>query len=186
MKIRHYITIGISAFIIVAWIIFLALPTHKSGNDIKKEIELAENQLADFTKIMSTLPEFYDSQKEMDEMKARLLSKLIPKKDILKLFDEIEKMARSSNVTITEITPSVEELLHLNRQLPDDNRPQILEIGLKLDGTIYQTGQLIKRIEQEEFYKGLTFCRIYNHLDNYRNSNTHYGFKAILGTIEDS
>ena len=80
----------------------------------------------------------------------------------------------------------VEELLHLNRQLPSDNRPQILEIGLKLDGTIYQVGQLIKNIEQEEFYKGLSFCRIINHTDNNRTSDIHYGFKAILGTIKDS
>ncbi len=186
MKMRHYLTLGLSAAILIAWALFLAVPADHKINGIKSNIGEARSQLADFNRIMSTLPDFYDSRKAIDAKKSRLMSKLIPKKDVMELFDKIKKMARQSDVTIKEITPSVEELLFLNRQMPDDNRPQVLEIGLKLDGTIFEVGQLIKKIEAENFYKGLTFCRIFNHLNDSRTSDVQYGFKAVLGTIKGS
>ena len=186
MKLRHYLTLGISAAILLAWVLFLAVPASHKENEIKSNIGDAQAKLVDFNRIMSTLPDFFNSRNAIDARKSRLLSKLIPKKDVMTLFDRIKAMARQSDVTVKEITPSVEELLFLNRQMPDDNRPQVLEIGLKLDGTIFQVGQLIKKIEAENFYKGLTFCRIYNHLNDSRTSDVQYGFKAILGTIKGS
>jgi hypothetical protein len=185
MKFRHYLTAAITASLVLAWGLFLAVPMDRKIHNIRDNISQGEKQLDDFHRIMAGLPEFYKSRNEMDERKSRLMSKLIPKKDVMKLFDLIEKMARKNGVTVKEITPSVEELLVLNRQLPDDNRPQILEVGLKLEGTIPQVGQLIKSIEAENFYKGLTFCRIYNHLSDHPGSDIHYGFKAILGTIKE-
>lgn len=186
MKFRYYLTAGVTAGLILAWALFLTFPTDRKIQSIRNDIARGESQLDDFHRIMASLPEFYNSRNAMDKEKSRLMSKLIPKKDVMKLFDRIEKMARQNDVTIKEITPSVEELLSLNRQRPDDNRPQILEIGLKLQGSISQVGQLIKNIEAENFYKGLTFCRIYNHLDDGSGSDMHFGFKAILGTIKES
>jgi len=79
----------------------------------------------------------------------------------------------------------VEELLRINHLLPDDNKPQTLNIIVTLRGRLTDIGLFVKGVESENFYQGVEFCRILNSVDGQINSNFVYGFKAVLGAIRN-
>ncbi len=186
MRKRHLITLisvlGLSAI----WYLFLLSPALQRRDAIAFQINEAEKQLADFYRIVTEFPSNFNSQKEMAHRKELLLSQLFSKDHIMRLFDSIEKIAEQHDVRLVEISPSVEELLRLNREMPKKGQPQILELSLNLKGTLENVGRFIGEIERGNFYKGVSLCGIMNPQAGHKESDIQYRFKAVLGAIEDS
>ncbi len=183
MKQRHIIVLSISIIMIAVWYILLVQPTRQKYAKINTDLYDSYTQIKDFKKIMMTAPEFYKKHDRIKQQQLHLSSQLYSKENLLSLFDELENRAKSNNLNVIEFTPSVEELLRLNQILPDENKPQTLNIVIRLDGRLIDIGTFVKGIESESFYQGVDFCNISNSLDGKINSNFTFGFKAVLGTI---
>ncbi len=186
MKKRYLISIFAFVAIIVLYVFFVVLPEMKRDNETEARLAESEVKIAGYIKTMIEFPGFFKSQQELLRKKKSLISKLYSKDDLIKLFDRIEKITRGYNLTLLEISPSVDELLKLNDRLLDSDKPQPLAIVVRFRGDLQNSGRYIKEIENENFFNGVNFCRINNHIDNQKDSEVSFGFKAILGTIKDS
>jgi hypothetical protein len=172
--------------ITVLYIVFLTSPQMKNINETKFKLNESEKKIAVYMKTMLDFPGFFKTQQDLFQKKNFLISKLYSKDDLIKLFDRIQKMSLISNIALIEISPSVDELLDLNRRLLDSDKPQPLDIVVRFRGSLLNTGRYIKEIEAEDFFNGINYCRINNHVENQRDSDVSFGFKAILGTIKGS
>jgi hypothetical protein len=151
-------------------------------------VQLAESEtkIAGYIKTMIEFQSFFTTQQGLLQKKQTLISKLYSKDDLIKLFARIQKNSLGYDLTIVEISPSVAELLELNRRLLDSDKPQPLDIVVRFRGNLRNAGQYIKEIENEDFFNGINYCRISNHYDNHIESEISFGFKAMLGTIKGS
>ncbi len=183
MKQRHIIVLSICMFMIATWYVLLVIPTKQKFTELQNNLHNANVQISDFRKIMMIAPEFYETHEKIKRQKLQLSSQLYSKENLLSLFDELENMAEKNGLDVIEFTPSVEELLRINHQMPEDNKPQTLNIIVTLSGQLADIGTFVKGVESENFYQGVDFCRILNSVDGQINSNFVYGFKAVLGAI---
>ena len=183
MKQRHIIVLSIFVIMTAAWYILLVQPTQQKYTKIRSDLYNAYTQIKDFKKIMMIAPEFYKNHDKIKRQKMQLSSQLYSKENLLSLFDELENRAKNNNLEVVEFTPSVEELLRINHLLPDENKPQTLNIVVTLSGGLKDIGTFVKGVESENFYQGVDFCLITNSIDGQINSNFIYGLKAVLGTI---
>lgn len=183
MKQRHIIVLSISIIMLAVWYILLVQPTQQEHTKINIEITDAQTQIKDFKHIMMIAPEYYKNHDRIKQEKMRLSSLLYSKDNLLSLFDELESRAKTNNLRVVEFTPSVEELLRINHLIPDESKPQTLNIVITLKGRLQDLGAFVKGVEAENFYQGVDFCIITNSLDGQKNSDFVYGLKAVLGTL---
>ncbi|MBN2226594.1 MAG: type 4a pilus biogenesis protein PilO [candidate division Zixibacteria bacterium] len=181
MKKEHLIMLTALIIVTVGWYFGFLRPVYTERQTVKDEIANTSAQIADFERIFKDLPAFFDSQKELVRQKHQLMSQLASKGDLLRLFSEFETLAKNHQLRLIEITPSIDELLILNRAAVGDTLPQILPISLSLNGKYPDIGKFVGDLEKANFYKGLTFCRITNDVDGRATSDITFTFNAILG-----
>ncbi len=186
MKKRHLISIFTFVALVVLHVVFLISPQLKSANETEIQLAESEIKIAGYIKMMIEFPSFFKTQQDLLQKKKFLISRLYSKDDLIKLFDRIQKKSQGYNLTLIEISPSVDELLELNRRLLESDKPQPLDIVVRFRGNLQNSGRYIKEIENEDFFNGVNYCRISNHIENQKDSEISFGFKAILGTIKGS
>lgn len=185
MKKRYIITIAVTLPVLLLWFLFMMSPQMKKKNEIKASVAEAEKRLDDFKRTMREFPGYFNARQRLLQERISLVSKLYSKEDLVKLFDEMEKKSIKHELTLVELSPSVEKLLALNRNMPEENQPRLLDIVVKARGHLKNIGLYIKEIESGAFYKGLNYCRISNPAEYREFSDVSYSFRAILGTIKD-
>jgi Tfp pilus assembly protein PilO len=186
MKKRHVIIITIILAITLVWLLVLMSPRIEERDHLRATVADTEKQLDDFRRIMFEFPDFFNSRKQLLEQKKHLLSKLYSKAELLKLFEQLTQTAKMCGLALVEISPSIEELLALNRSLPDESYPRPLDITVRLQGDLSRVGNYIEKTSARSFYQGTTRCVISNSAAGQKLSQVTYSFKAILGTIKDS
>jgi len=184
---KLYLIVGtIAFFIIFIWGITLFKPRFDENNRLKAELSSAKIKLDDYNKTLTEFQKQFEVHQDLLKQKEHLLSRLYTKDDIIRLLDELLVKSSDYGISITEITPSVEELIALNKAAVDDNQPIHLDIAIKMKSRTINTGRFIKNIESQNYYKGFNFCTISNSDLNNPNSDVYYSFKAILGMIKES
>jgi len=167
------------------WLFLLYTPLHKEQAAIVTQIEEARQQLDDFKTIMNKLPGFLKIRKKLEAERSVLRSKLYAKNDILMLFQHLYQQAKDENVMITEISPPIEELLQLNRIIPDSNQIQLLNINLKLQGRYIDFGRFISVVEKSDYFRGITDCKIRGSKAGHGDIQLQLGFNAMLGSLKE-
>ena len=185
MKSRYIISLTVIIIIFLAWSFLLVRPAIDKGKAVSNSLNESEKQLRDFKNIILQAPEFIKKHKEIAGQKEKMVSQLYTKEDLMALFDDLENKTIKHGLKLIEITPSVEELLRLNRQLPSDDLPQILDIVINLRGRLKNLGQFLQEVESESFYQRLNLCIISNTVEGREYSDITYGVKAVLGTIRN-
>jgi len=186
MKQYHIITaLAATAIAAIAYIVMIG-PSFDEARRLDEEINKANVSLADFKRTMLEAPEFFKMHRDILNKKKHLTSQLYTKEDLIRLFDDFEAKARKHHLKITEITPSVEELLLLNRKLPSDAEPQILNLTVYLRGGFIEAGNFIREMESQKFYQDIDHCRISNNDPYSGNSEIKFSFRAVLGTLKES
>ncbi|UCD94960.1 MAG: hypothetical protein JSU69_02605 [Candidatus Zixiibacteriota bacterium] len=186
MKKMYVITIGVALAIALIWLLVLLSPGIEERDGLRTAVAEAENQLIDFRRIMFEFPDFFNSRKQLLQQKKHLLSKLYSKAELLKLFEQLTNTSKAYGLRLVEISPSIEELLALNRSLPNEDCPRPLDITVRLRGDLQNIGKYIEKTSSQDFCQRLTRCVITNSDETQRLSRVTYSFKAILGTIKDS
>jgi len=176
--------VGAALVLVGLWLFLLFVPLHREHVNLAAQTVEAQQQLDDFKRIMNELPGFMKARESLRLRKAALSSKLYTKDDILKLFDQLKRQAQKQNMLITEISPSVEELLYLNSIVPDSSQPQFLNINLNLKGGYISFGRFVGQVEQSRYFRGLNYCKVIGSKDTRDDIQLQLGFKALLGGIE--
>lgn len=177
-----YLTAG--ALLAALWIIAVGLPLARERRDIGSKVSAAETQLNDFRNTIGQLPAVLQARQKLESRLREFNSSLYAKQDVLKLFDRIREDAATNHLSVVEISPSVSELLALNRELTESSEPQFLNIGLRLKGDYLSFGTFVEALERTTYFRGVNWCQIVAGPD--RNSPTMFtiGFKALLGRSE--
>ncbi|MFQ6007760.1 MAG: hypothetical protein ACE5K8_02305 [Candidatus Zixiibacteriota bacterium] len=170
------------------WFLLVFVPLHKERVRLETQILESQRQLEDFKRRVSEVPQFIEARQKLIEQRALLSSKLYTKGDLIKLFEQLERQAQSENLTITEISPPIEELLYLNSLVPDSTQPQFLNLDLKLDGNYIGFGKFVGHVEQSNYFRGINECQIMADKET-RGTDGHVqfqlGIKALLGNFKD-
>lgn len=183
---KYAMVAAIVCLTLVLWYVFLITPEVNRQNEIEVKLAETRNRIDDFKRIMHQFSEYFDAHLEISGARASLISKLYSKADLLKLFECIEQKISNNDLQLIEISPSVEELLALNRKFADDNHLQPLDIIVRWRGSLQNTGSFIEAIEAENFYQGVNHFKISNPAEGRPYSDIEYGFKVILGVTEKS
>ena len=168
-----------TAVLAVVWLAVVMYPIERDRAEFLRRSETAERQLIDFQTTVQQLPVFIESQRRMEALKNALHSRLYSKEDVLELFDRIQSSASEHGLKVVEISPPVEELLALNRQAPQDGRPQFLNLQLTLAGDYVAFGRFVASIEDAPYFRGINGCMI-NHFEDVDGITANFGFRALL------
>ncbi len=168
-----------TAALIIVWLLAVMYPIQRDREEFLDRSAEAERQLADFQVTVQQLPQFIESQRRLDELKSALHSLLYSKEEILKLFGRLRAGAQEHGLKVVEISPPVEELLALNRQAPQDGRPQFLNLDLTLSGNYVSIGKFVSEIEGAAYFRGINHCQL-NTVEGTRGVTAKVGFRALL------
>ncbi len=183
MKKRQLIYWGSGFAILFVWFYIVFTPYLKDKKLAEADAIQAQIQLDDFNRIMVEIPIFFEQSNNLSETKSDIKSKLYAKDDILKLFDQMEMLSLSQKLEVTEIKPSVSELLKLNSAITSSDDPLFLNIGMTLEGNYKGLGLFIKEIESMPFFRGINKCQITQTEEDNDRLRLVIGFKALLGDL---
>lgn len=173
------------AVMIIVWAFVALLPHLREYQSFNYQIQEASLKLLDFQQTIRLLPEYVKTRNELARKKAELNSSLYTKENILSLFEKFYVLADKNRIDIVEITPPVEELLQINRIVPDSVGLMFLNIGLRIEGDYTDVGKFISALENETFYRGPNHCNIVGTFDRKIKVQYHVGFKSLLGSLKD-
>ncbi|GEM_PF-925840 len=181
---KHYaiIVIAVLAVSVLSYILLIQ-PAFERASILGSELTKSIQSLEDINQTMRDAPAFFKIHRDIINKKENLASQLYTKEDLIRLFDDLDKKAMKHKVAIVEITPSIEELLLLNKKLPSDAEPQMLNMSISIRGGFIEAGNFIKDMESQKFYQGVQHCMILNNDPFRRQSDVRFSFMAVLGTI---
>jgi Tfp pilus assembly protein PilO len=177
-----YIILGVA--ILIVWVFAAFVPSYRTHLRIGEDTAEAQRQLNDFETTLNRLPDFIKGFNALQSTRRNLTAKLYTKDDVMRLFDRLYIEAGENSLTITEITPPIEELLALNKQIGDPTKPMFLNISVRMEGGYGDFARFVRAVEQSDFYRGTNICQIMGAKDEVYQLKQIYGFKALLGNFE--
>ena len=169
--------------LIALWLFFVFMPHQRQDKTAREQIKQTRLQLADFERIRTELPAFLAMSKNLGSAKSGINSQLYAKDDILKLFNQFQQRAREHNIEITEIKPSVEELLQLNSMIPSASQPLFISIDLRFKGGFADFGRFVSSLEKDPYFRGIISCQIISSETGLGGLSQVLAFKALLGNL---
>ena len=166
-----------------AWYLLLYAPLARTHAATVTRIDETERQLDDFRRTISELPGFVAARKQLVQVRSDLHSHLYAKNDVLNLLEQLRQEAARRNLTVTDVSPPVEELLLLNSIVVDSTQPGFLNIQLELTGHYVDFGKYVGFLETAEFFRGINGCHVAAAPDDNHETTFRIGFKALLGSF---
>lgn len=186
MRNRLIIYVAAGSFIIVAWLFFGVAQQRLELDDLQSQTLEARQKLTDFKQTLAGLPDFVATRSQQQLLRDRIDSKLYNKRDLLALFEELRTHATRFGLEIIDITPPVEELLELNRLMPDSTTAQFLNVRLRIEGGYIGFGQFVEVVEKAGFFRGVNSCSITGDRLRPEKLWMTFGFKALVGQYRES
>ena len=185
---RYHVTFHIGAALTLCslWFFLVYTPSTEKQLTIQTQAALIQQQLTDFDMTMKELPKSVQASRDLVTLKSNLNSSLYAKDEILALFRQISEDAVSHNLTLTEISPPVLELLHLNRVSEMADEPQFLNITLDLRGQYIEFGKYITHLESTPYFRKINFCHIRGSQAPTPEISLSVSFKALIGSAPES
>jgi hypothetical protein len=169
----------------ILWLLFLVMPQMRMKAENNNAINEADIRLAEMQKMMASFPREFSTSQEIKLEKAIDLSREYSREQLLELFDQMRRHAVAENLAVLEISPSVEELLALNRSLTQNKDLPQLNLTIRLNGSLRNLAGYIKNIESEKFYLGTNFCHIATPSSGQGYPDMSYSFRTILGLTRE-
>ena len=186
MKRRLALYSGIALTLLVVWSLLLYSPLGKELASARVRAQQAEQQIAEFRRIMAELPVYLQTHRNLHQNRTDINEALYAKDDILQLFALISNRAQALNLKVLEITPPVEELLLLNNIMPNPDKPPFLNLTVRLRGGYSNFGNYVAFLESAEFFRGVNICQITTSPDQTAPTDYLIGFQALLGQTEET
>jgi Tfp pilus assembly protein PilO len=170
----------------LAWFLLIYSPTAQRKQALDIQILEAEQQLADFNRTMEELPKYLQTSNNLERFKDELNSSLFAKSDILELLEQITRDAIGNGLAVVEISPTVMELLELNRSTDLENEPQFLNITLSLSGQYLDFGKYVSQLETTPYFRKINSCTARGARQLEPEVSFTVSFKALIGAARES
>lgn len=180
---RIYFIVTGMLCMLVLFAIFL--PVHRQQQELAVQVVQEKAKLADFKTTLDNLPAFLEKSADLNTTKRILADKLYTRTEVLSLLRQLYLDAEKHKLTIKEVTPPVNELLELNRIVTDSLQPLFLNIYLKMDGKYTNFGKFVQAVEKSDYFRGTNICQIIGSKEDTRVLNFQFGFRVLLGLVED-
>ncbi|MDX9858251.1 MAG: type 4a pilus biogenesis protein PilO [candidate division Zixibacteria bacterium] len=167
----------------LAWFFFAYRPLVVRLAESQSAADRLEQRLEDYRATARELPMLLERQKELQQSKQMLESRLYAKADILSLIGDVKSLAAASGLKVYDITPSMEELLQLNRRARS-TEPLFLELAVTVDGRFVDFGAYVASLEEQVFFRGITRCSAHAGKNPGDRIRCTIGFRALLGSTE--
>jgi hypothetical protein len=171
---------------VAVWYVVLALPLRDQKRTIAADIAAAQAQLDDIDRTMKDLPEFVRRSEDLERFRRDLNSSLFTKTHILDLIDQLQRHAHSQHLRVTEVSPPVEELILLNRQMLAAETVPFLNLTVSLQGDYVAFGRYVGWLEAQPFFRGVNHCRIAGTRESVETPVYIIGFRALLGVTDQT
>ena len=186
MKRRFGIYGAVGLIMIAVWAWLLLIPHLQKRQEIRKTTAARQTELAEVSRFTLQMPSFLEAQERLESQRIDLESKLFAKAEILHLFQDLKKGAQQERLTLLEITPPVEELLHLQEVRSDTLRPAFLNLSVTVEGDYLSFGRFVQALEAADYTREINRCIITGSPDGSRPLQCMLSFKALLGSHQEA
>jgi len=178
----YFITVGI---ICMVSLFALFLPARQKQRALSQQMLREKAKLSDFKTTLESLPAYLNRSADLRKTKRNLSDKLYTRSEVLNLLRHLYLDAAVYHLNIKEVTPPVNELLQLNSAVTDSLQPLFLNVYLKMDGKYTDFGRFVQNVESDDYYRGTNICQIIGSKEETRRLNFNFGFKVLLGLVEE-
>ncbi len=140
---------------VVAWYFFLFAPIRQKITTAHIEASTVSSELETLLMTLKNVPDQLKTERGLDSLRQAINSSLYATNEIERLFAEFTDEAETYGLTVTEITPSVEELLKLEENLKQKDFAPFLNFGVRMTGQFVDFGQFVERLEAAPFFQGI-------------------------------
>lgn len=159
-------------------------PLNNERKEIKSETAVLSVKLLDYQTTMLTINTYLEKRRELESRRLSLSAGLYNRAEVLEIVGALADMADKHHVTVKEISPSVEEMLRLNRETPTDGAPQFLDMAIRISGGFSGAGKFMGDLEKSPLFVGLRNLHVIEREKGYVPAEYSIHFEAILGTSE--
>lgn len=166
-----------------SWYLFVRAPLASQRMALQADIAQAEADLAQSEAIVAQIPQFLTTQRELEELRRQLEGSIFSRTDLLLLMGDINRRVTAAQLQLTELTPTVEELLAIY-----DSRPrtadeiETLSIAVRVSGSFVRFGEFVREIENAPYFRGMQSCVIAQSPSDDRQLNCLISFRALVGS----
>jgi Tfp pilus assembly protein PilO len=141
--------------VVVAWYFLVFTPTNQQMTAAHIEASTVSTELETLLIKLKNVPDQLKTEQGLDSLREAINSSLYATNEIERLFNEFTDEAETYGLTVTEITPSVEELLQLEENLRKKDFAPSLNFGVRMTGRFVDFGQFVERLEAAPFFQGI-------------------------------
>lgn len=163
-----------------AWYFLMFAPMRQRLNAAEIEIGSVSSELTNLLTRLRTVPDQLRTDQGLDSLREVVNAGLYPASEIERLFAEFTDEAKNYGMTVTELTPAIEELLMLDEF---ENRPDsapYLNFSARLTGRYIDFGKFMHRLETAPFFQGLNKVSIASPADPNDPLNFYVSIRALL------
>lgn len=180
MNKRLLIYYGIGLTLVVGWFLAVHMPATAKRQRLAQEIDGNQSRLNQLEVTMRQLPDFLATHRQLLETRSDLQTELYSADELLELFAALETSAGNHGLTLTEISPPVDELLSLDRSDASLGEPQFLNLTLRLTGRYLDFGRYVVAQEAAPYFRGVNHCQILSPEDNRQNLDILLEMRVLL------
>ncbi len=177
---------GLAAALVACWSLFLYSPASKRITKLEIDIKTNEETIERLRVEVAELPSILTSQQILTDEEADRAQDLFTRSEILSLLTKIGRHCQEHRLKLTEVRPTVEELILMNQKHVDSPEPNFLNITLVLTGKYSSFGEFVIALERAPYFRGINYSRI-NAMDEGKKPAQYIvEFKTLLGRIAES
>ena len=165
--------------------LFVIGPLDRERIEVKSETAQLAATLLDYQTTMLTIDTYLKRRRELENRRISLLAGLYNRDEVLEIVGALSDMADKHHVRVKEISPSVEEMLRLNRVMTASSAPQFLEMAIRIAGEFSGAGKFMGDLERSELFVRLRNLHVIEREKGYVPAEYNIRFEAILGTSEE-
>lgn len=164
--------------------LLIIAPLTNERKAVKLETAELSSQLLDYQTTMLTINTYLKKRRELENRRLILSAGLYNRAEVLEIVGALTDMADKRQVKVKEISPSVEEMLRLNRETPTDGAPQFLDMAIRIAGDFSGAGKFMADLEKSPLFVRLRNLQVIEREKGYVPAEYNIHFEAILGTSE--
>lgn len=185
MKSSPNIYFVVTGMLCLVTLLAILMPMHRQQLELSERVSREKARLADFKTTLENLPAYLDKSADLKTIKRNLADKLYTRFEVLSLLHHLYLDAEKHKLEIIEVTPPINELLQLNRIVSDSLQPLFLNVYLKIDGQYSDFGKFVQSVEKSDYFRGTNNCQIIGSKEETHSLDFHFGFRVLLGLVEN-
>lgn len=109
-------------------------------------------KLTEYSSSVVTIESIASARDSLRNVSEILNERLYARADVMALVERLSSLCQDANITLRELSPSVNQLLAMNAVQPSSTEPQFLELSLRVTGGIKDVAQWMQTLTKEPFF----------------------------------